>query len=75
MTDTFKSGQRRICAGCLAHIEPRDRVCVLYDEIHCMTCLTADEDDAADDLSRDGVDQHITRVDAETYDRMTGDDE
>jgi len=59
VTDTFKSGQRRICAGCLAHIEPRDRVCVLYDEIHCMKCLTDDEEDSFRDLSNDGVDQHL----------------
>lgn len=53
MTDTFKSGQWRVCAGCIASIAPKDRVCVLYDEIHCMACLTADEEKSADDLSRE----------------------
>jgi hypothetical protein len=51
MTDTFKSGQWRICATCLGTIKPRDRACYLYDEIACMDCLTADEEKAVEKLS------------------------
>lgn len=58
MTETFKSGQRRICAGCLAAIEPRDRVCVLYDEIHCMGCLT-DSEETREDPMGDNIDNII----------------
>lgn len=60
MTDTFKSGQWRVCAGCIASIAPKDRVCVLYDEIHCMTCLTADEEDSFRDLTNDGVNEALS---------------
>lgn len=45
MSETFKSGQWRICAECLASIKPKDRVTVLYDEIVCMDCLTANEEE------------------------------
>lgn len=69
MTDTFKSGQWRVCAGCIASIAPKDRVCVLYDEIHCMACLTADEEKAADDLSRDGIDHYLPLVTDAKIDR------
>lgn len=71
MTDTFKSGQWRICSGCLIAIRPKDRVCILYDEIHCMDCLSDDESDAFNDLTNDGINEHITVVSPETYDEMT----
>jgi hypothetical protein len=46
MSDTFKSGQWRICAHCLGTIQPKDRATYIADEIACMECLTAEEERA-----------------------------
>lgn len=47
MSDTFKSGQWRICAQCLGSIKPKDRAAYVYDEVACMDCLTAAEEAAS----------------------------
>lgn len=52
MSDTFKSGQWRICSLCLNSIKPKDRACYLYDEVACMDCLTISEQQAADEHSK-----------------------
>lgn len=46
MTETFKSGQWRICALCLGSIKPKDRATYIHDEVACMDCLTAEEEKA-----------------------------
>lgn len=46
MSETFKSGQWRICALCLGTIRPKDRATYIDDEIACMDCLTAEEEKA-----------------------------
>lgn len=43
MSETFKSGQWRICALCLGSIKPNDRATYISDEIACMACLASDE--------------------------------
>lgn len=52
MTETFKSGQWRICSLCLSSIKPKDRACYLYDEVACMDCLTAEEEKATAEHTR-----------------------
>lgn len=46
MSETFKSGQWRICAHCLGTIAPKDRATYIDDEVACMDCLTAQEERA-----------------------------
>jgi hypothetical protein len=77
MTDTFKSGQWRICSGCLASIKPRDRACYLYDEVHCMDCLTESEEKAVNELTKlsqemERIDStgHVTVIPADLYDEL-----
>lgn len=52
VTETFKSGQWRICSLCLGSIKPKDRACFLFDEIACMACLTAEEEKAVAEHSQ-----------------------
>lgn len=67
MIETFKSGQWRICSGCLASIAPRDRVAVIYDEPHCMACLTSHEEGAGGDGEwNDDIDTIITTQEDES---------